>query len=216
MYKKNIIILGSSACYLSSLTNFLTNQKLILIDENIYFLENVKNVSWFPIKNIKNEFEIFSCILNKHVKLIDAIIINLYEPMSTEPIEKINNSKWNNNITKHINDFFLILKYLLPLVQKSYNAKLIIILHKNAYNIKAYWSITESVNNVFITFLKCLNEEYKNITNIKINFVSTENISDLYKKNIYPYKSKKKPVTALYEACLYLINNDIKNMIIKI
>lgn len=213
MYKKNVVILGSLDDHLFKLSN---EYNLILINDDIHCLEKNKYIMHFPIKNTLDEIKILTNILKKRFKIIDAIIINIKEPYETKPIEKIKYDIFCMSIRSNINNFILTIKYFIPLLKLSENPNIIIIFHKNLFNIKAYWSITESTNKFLLMFTQCMNEEYKNISDIKINFISTENIINIYKKNIFPYINLKKTTTSLYKICFYIIKNTIKNLIIKI
>ena len=218
--KKNLIILENSKIFTEKLCKIFKkeNMQIITLNESIYNLENSKSSIIYPIDKKNTNFKLLTSIIKNKIKTLDSIIINTDIPLYTKPLEQINDYHWEQQIYKNINTPFYLIKNMLSLLKKTKNPNINIIIHKNPANIKAYWSITECINNGLIALMETINEEYKNINNLRINCISTENINSLYKKNIYPYKVNQndKNLQHLVNTLIYLIKSNIKNKIIKV
>ncbi len=216
--KKNIIMIGSLANYMKHLCENLLKKKyqIFFLNPNIYELEKNKNTSIYPISSNLEELNILQHILKKKIKNIEGIIINTSEPYYAQPFEQIDSKLWINTLTTNIYLNINIIKNNILLLKKSKNPFITIILHQHTKKIKAFFGLNNCINNALIALMKTLTKEYKNISNIKINCITTENIKISYKKEIYPYKINKnfKNINNLIKTNMFLMKKKIKNKII--
>lgn len=215
---KNIIIKGININNIINTYNKtkITYDNIIIFDKDIYFLEKYQknsNIHIFPIDIKQNEINTIQWLIQKKIKNIDGIIIYTYEPEKITLLNQINNKKINTFLQKNINIIFLMIKSFINILEYSNNPFITIYLHKNAKNIQTFLSISECINSMITTLTKTLYQEYKNIKDIKINLLSTENINLIYKKKNYTYKKNKnlKNNHNILDTQTYILKKKIKN-----
>lgn len=188
-------------------------ENLLILEEDIYSLEKKSNFIVFPInkdlKSLKN-------FLKKDFKVSNFIVftdlVGLVKPFDQISFQDLYESN---------KKFVFLLNYIksfLSLFKNNDEINLFVILHKNFKNKIPFWYISDFINSSMISLMEIINFEYKNITNLRINCISTENIKNLYNKNIFPYRNifVEKNIINLAEVCFYLSNKKINNKIIKI
>lgn len=215
--KKNILIFKTNDNIHKLLQKKLTTMgaNVIIADyesKNNYDNDSTSIYNINKKNNVTNEYILLKNLIQRKYKYIDSMILNnLIFPDST-PIEYFNTKKWINVINNNINNTFIIIKTFISLIKKSKNGSIIFNIHKNKKSNKAFIGCFESTNAYLISLMKTINDEYKNINNIRVNAI---NINKIKNKILYPFKKKVyEQDSDIIDTYIYLINKNLKNKII--
>lgn len=213
-----IIFIGKNSKILQTLCKN-KKIKLMLIDKDIHNLEKEikqnKNLIAYPLNTQKlkeNSQIILKNITKKNFKTIKSIIIYTQEPHYAKPLENLESKEWIESFNENIHLTINIIKQIINFFS-NINTSIIFILHREKIQKNKFFCLNQSINQILIKIMTTLNE---NNSNIKINCISTENITLNYKKHIYPYKNKKslKEIIKLTNACSFITKKNIRNKII--
>jgi len=223
--KNKIIVLIDSSNKINIINQLINmNSHVILLDQNTSYLNYIKKNKYlhvYPLDSKKynyNNLLILKNIIEKKFKYIDSIIFNSTKIGPICPIEKFPIFEWTDIINTNLNNTFLTIKLLLPLLKKSKNPTIIFTIYSKKSVSKAYWGAYACSNSGIITLMNILNDEYSNNYNIKINSICVDKIKTSNREQIYPYENTDKlyNINDIINNYIFLLDdkNNIKNKII--
>lgn len=159
--------------------------KKIILDEN-YQQENIELINNIGINIPSDEI---TKILNKNVKIEDAVRTDVLSILLTILNEYISNKKYN----KYKNEL-IKLKYYILLINKDIEEQLLI----TKFNISNYIYLN---SNILTNILKVHQEQYDLIKNIETELSTLIHISELLELKDTDYNNDKKNIESIIRQC---------------
>lgn len=151
-------------------------------------------------------------ILDKFGKL-DGLIHNAGILGTMMPIEQYDIKIWYSVMQININAVFMLTQFLIPVLKKSTDARILFLSSSVGRKARAYWGAYGVSKFAIEAFSKTLSEELEK-TNIKINSLNPGRMRTKMRQSAYPAENAdKNPLPEEKSpAIVYLMNKDSKNL----
>ena len=156
--------------------------KRLFLKYNIYDLEQFNEGYLYLVENNKNAFFILNSLIMKKNKKLDTVIINTVYPSNARLFEQYSFSDMKNILIFNAMNILNFIKFLIIF---NINFNIIFLLHE--VNKNQFLFENQMYNNIFMSLMNTVHNEYNKTKNIRIVCVATNNVYLSYKKNVYPY-----------------------------
>ena len=148
--------------------------------------------------------------LNHNYGRLDGLLHNASILGERVPIEQYSPAKWESVMQINLNAVFLLTRILLPLLQRSNDARLIFTSSGVGTVPRAYWGAYSVSKYAIEGFATVLADELENTSKIRVNIVDPGATRTNMRAEAYPTENpgKLKPATDLMPLYTYLLGPD--------
>lgn len=156
--------------------------KGLFLKYNIYDLEQFNEGYLYLVETNKNAFFILNSLIMKKNRKLETVIINTVYPSNARLFEQYSFSDMKDILMFNLMN---TLSFIKSLIIFNINFNIIFLLHE--VNKNQFFFENQMYNNVFMSLMATIHNEYNKTKNIRIVCVATNNVYLSYKKNVYPY-----------------------------